>query len=379
MQLEGAVPREILAAIRAPFLAEGATPLDAPVIQPLGLFLDLAGEALRERLFIVQAAGGEEACLRPDFTIAAVRAHIAAGGGEARYLYEGHAFRVAPPGAARAEEFLQIGLERFEPGDAPVADAATAALAWRAASAGGREDLALLLGDVALFDAFIDQLALAGPLSARLKRAFSTPRRLRAELAASLAGEAPAPRGGDRLAGLLAGVSESEAAAVLEDIWALAGIEPVGGRSAREITHRLAERQALARSPRLTDAQHDLIARFLAIADTPGNALTAVARLAGGGAGPLAAALEAWRRRLDELSALRIPAERMTLSTRFGRAFSYYDGVFFEIHSAALGDEAPVAAGGRYDRLPGRLGATGGGGAVGCIVRPGRAWKGGQP
>ena len=50
---------------------------------------------------------------------------------------------------------------------------------------------------------------------------------------------------GDTLSHLLAGLPEAEAAAVLEDLWALAGIEPAGGRSAAEIVHRLAERAAV--------------------------------------------------------------------------------------------------------------------------------------
>jgi ATP phosphoribosyltransferase regulatory subunit len=50
--------------------------------------------------------------------------------------------------------------------------------------------------------------------------------------------------------------------------------------------------------------------------------------------------------------------------------------MLFEVRSAALGDDQPVAAGGRYDGLPARLGgkATT---AVGCMVRPGRAFAGG--
>ena len=67
----------------------------------------------------------------------------------------------------------------------------------------------------------------------------------------------------------------------------------------------------------------------------------------------------------------------MRLSTAFGRAFGYYDGFLFEVHSDALTADQPVAAGGRYDSLLQRLGgAAGAGGAVGCIVRPGRAWSG---
>ena len=47
MRLEGTVPAEVLDAIRAPFLAAGGVRLEAPIVQPLSLFLDLAGEAMR--------------------------------------------------------------------------------------------------------------------------------------------------------------------------------------------------------------------------------------------------------------------------------------------------------------------------------------------
>ncbi|HWA62694.1 MAG TPA: ATP phosphoribosyltransferase regulatory subunit, partial [Caulobacteraceae bacterium] len=205
MRQEIPAPDAVLEAIRAPVRDMEAAALDAPILQPLGLLLDLAGESLRERLFVVQG-GGEEEALRPDFTIPAVRAHIASGRAMGRYVYDGHAFRVAPAGTERAEEFRQVGLEVFEAGDSPGADAEIAALAWRAASAGGRDDLTLLLGDVGLFAAFVDSLDLAPPLAARLKRSFSSPRRLWAELEAD-GGEA---RGGDRVATLLGGLPEAE-------------------------------------------------------------------------------------------------------------------------------------------------------------------------
>ena len=69
----------------------------------------------------------------------------------------------------------------------------------------------------------------------------------------------------------------------------------------------------------------------------------------------------------------------MRFSASFGRAFGYYDGMLFEVRSAALPDDQPVAAGGRYDSLPARLGARVATGAVGCMVRPARAWSKGQP
>ncbi len=371
MRLERSIPAEALDAIRAPLLAAGATLTDAPVLQPLGLLLDLTGEAMRSRLFVVSGDGGEEACLRPDFTVAVARAQNQAG----RYRYEGKAFRVAPRGTDRAEEFLQIGVEAFEAGDPVAADAEIAALAWASAAAGGRTDLSLILGDVSLFAAFVDSLDLAAPLAARLKRSFAKPRQLKAELD----GEAAAPLSGEqsRIASLLAGLPEAEAAQVLQELWSLAGIEPVGGRRPAEIARRLVERAEAAKAGRLDPEQAERIRAFLAVADRPDAALAAIVALAGPNDAALKTAIAGWRSRLEGMAQRGVPLDHATLAAAFGRAFGYYDGVLFEVRSAALGDERPVAAGGRYDGLLPKLGLSTNTGAVGCMVRPARAYAGG--
>lgn len=374
MRLERSIPADALAAIRAPLLAAGAVLTDAPVLQPLGLLLDLAGEAMRARLFVVSGDGGEEACLRPDFTVAIARTHLEAGAASGRYLYDGKAFRVAPRGSDRAEEFLQIGVEAFEAGDPVAADAEIAALAWASSAAGGRSDLSLVLGDVGLFGAFVETLGLAPPLAARLKRAFTRPRQLKIELDG---GSAEVSGDQSRIAALLAGLPEGEASAVLQELWSLAGIEPVGGRRPAEIAHRLVERAEAAKAGRLSTEQAEVIRAFLAVSDRPGAALDAISALAGPQRAALDAALDGWRARLAGMVAGGVPEDRMVLTASFGRAFGYYDGYLFEVRSAALGDERPVAAGGRYDGLPARLGAARTTGAVGCMVRPARAYAGG--
>jgi len=377
MRPERSIPAAALEAIRAPFAAAGAVLTDAPVLQPLGLLLDLAGEAMRSRLFVVSGDGGEEACLRPDFTVAIARVHLDSGAVSGRYLYDGKAFRVAPRGSDRAEEFLQIGLEAYEAGDPVAADAEIAALAWASVAAGGREDLSLMLGDVGLFGAFVDSLDLAAPLAARLKRAFTRPRQLKAELEGSSAPGQSLGEGQSRIASLLAGLPEGEASAVLQELWSLAGIEPVGRRRPAEIAHRLVERAQAAEAGRLTTEQADAVRAFLGVSDRPGAALDAIAALAGPRRAGLDVALAAWRARLAGLVARGVPEDRMTLAAAFGRVFGYYDGFLFEVRSAALGDDRPVAAGGRYDGLPARLGAETRSGAVGCMVRPARAYAGG--
>src|SRR5580704_8558317 len=244
MRLEPPVPPAALAAIRAPFALLGAPFVDAPVMLPLGLMLDLAGETMRGRLFLVQ------------------------GDGE----------------------------------NGPEADAEVAGLAWRAAAAGGRTDLVMILGDVALFAAFIDAIGLAPALAARLKRAFARPGALADELTRAQAAE-PAARQGDRIAELLAGLPEAEATAVLQDLWSIAGIQPVGGRSAGEIAHRLVQRGEAARAPRLAPAEARLIRDLVDLSGPARATLDRVAELARGGGLNLDAELDAWAQRLGAMIA----------------------------------------------------------------------------
>lgn len=377
MRAEPRVPADVLANLRAP-LSAGATSVDAPILQPLGLLLELAGEAMRARLFVVQAEGGQEACLRPDFTVPVTRQHLESGAASGRYYYEGKAFRASPDHADRAEEFVQIGLERFDAKDASTleADAEIAALAWKSAVAGGRDDLLLWLGDIGLFAAFVDGLDLAPSLAARLKRAASRPRLLQAELARAGAQAGPVESGG--LAAMLAGRSPDEAAGLLEEVWALAGIEPVGGRGPTEIAQRLIRRAEAARAPALGIDQAQSLGRFLSISDTPANALAAIRAIPGAKGEALSAALAQWETRLTLLTKAGVPEGAMLMATTLGHAFEYYDGLTFEVRSTALGADRPVAVGGRYDGLPARLDGPANGRAVGCMVRPWRAFKGGE-
>jgi ATP phosphoribosyltransferase regulatory subunit len=255
-------------------------------------------------------------------------------------------------------------------------DAEIAGLAWRAAVAGGRKDLTLWLGDVGLLSPFVDSLGLPEALAARLKRVAGRPRLLWAEIAR--AGEAANAAGG-ALAGVLSGLSQDEAAALLEEVWSLAGVEPVGGRGPAEIAARLVRKAeaAAASAVRVTPAQGAAIRDFMAITGDPAGALAQVKSLAGRKSGALAAALKSWSARLERLGEA-VPAGRLRFAPGLGHAFDYYDGLTFEVRSDALGADRPVAVGGRYDGLLARLGGAGGARAVGCMVRPWRAWSEGE-
>lgn len=371
MTRRAAIPDAVVETITAPFQAfadrYGATWVNPPLLQPLGLLLDLTGEALRSRLILV-SAGAEDLALRPDFTIPVARAHIDSGAAVGRYVYAGDAYRTDEQGGAA--EIAQIGLEIIgESGDAAAEDGAVIGLAYSAARNGGREDLAIRFGDLGLFRGFLTAIGVSEASVQRLVRALPNPRALQREL--DRAGETLGDGSGSRLATMLADLPEAEAASMLEELWRLAGIQPVGGRTPAEIVHRLALRAEASRHPPLSDREADLIRRYLAISAPIHDALSAVDALAAEAGGDLGIEIRRWMTRLKLMAHAGAPPEG-TLATAFARPFGYYDGVLFEITSAStLG---PVAAGGRYDSLPERLGGRPG--AVGCMVRPDLAWSG---
>jgi ATP phosphoribosyltransferase regulatory subunit len=367
VRIEARIPDEVLQRIRAPFRrldARGRKPerIDPPVIQPLDLLLDLSGEAMRERLFVVQGEDGAEACLRPDFTIPVARHLVDRGTLSGRWYYQGQAFRIAPRGAeaSHPSEFLQIGIEAFGGPDDELAAAEIATRAWEAASAGGRSDLSLRIGDVSFFRAFLSDIGVPAIAAGRLQRAFTRPNRLRAEIA----------RAGRVAQGLPAAVSAAE----IERRWTAGGLEQTGGRTAQEISDRLAFRAREAAEPCLTDAQAEKIEQYLAISDRPLEALSRIRLLGAGSA--FETESRWWSLLIGDLSG--IPNDKINFDAGFGGPFSYYDGFVFEIVSADLGRDAAVAAGGRYDALAAQLLGRPIA-AAGCMVRPARAWNGVQP
>ena len=81
-------------------------------------------------------------------------------------------------------------------------------------------------------------------------------------------------------------------------------------------------------------------------------------------------------RRLEALHNAAVPIAEARFATALGHAFDYYDGLTFEIRSSDVGQDRPIAVGGRYDGLPARMGGADDSRAVGCMVRPWRAFAG---
>lgn len=366
---EGLRAREALGAeVRAGFERAGYAPVAAPVLQPADIFLDMSGEDIRRRMYVFADPGGNELCLRPELTIPVCRRYLESEGGPQRLCSLGAAYRYQKRGSAKLTEFTQAGVECLGTEDAEGADAEVIALGARALADAGLKNYEIETGDLALFDALVDALDLPPGWRARLKRHFWRPDYFR-ELLGELAAGGVRDETGDRAAliSAIAGLDEESARNVIEDVLKLAGIAPVGGRTVGEVAERLLEQAELAASSVPREAAK-LISDFLAVSGTPAESIARIAKLTKAAGVSLEAAIARFERRLDLIGKAGLDLSQAHFATGFGRNMAYYTGFVFEFRVAALGEDAMICGGGRYDRLLSALGASAPVPAVGCAV-----------
>ncbi len=331
-----------------------ALAIDPPVLQPAALYLEMVGEGLRKRAFMVDDPRGEELCLRPDMTVPACRAALDLPAWRAPFAvrYEGLVFRRRDALNAGAAEFIQSGAEWFAPEREMYArEPAIIAAALEACRAAGVEPV-LRLGDVGVFAALVRSQGLSDHWGERIVRAFS-----RAGGPHAVLDEAGRPAAKpSALAERLAALPPERAPAAVADALAEAKIDPIGARRIEEIAARLREQGVNANAPRPAPAALDAIRAALEIDDTPERALKQLSHFATG-AGPLGAALTRLEGRWRELAKLAKPGEAR-FALRLGRGISYYDGFVFELDAPELGPRANLGGGGRYDGLVRALAAA---------------------
>jgi len=351
---------ERIAALSALLVGDRGGFVELPILQPADIFIELAGEEFRTRLFTVAGAGGggEELCLRPDYTIPVCLKHLAENGAASAvrtdYAYLGPVFRQGRKSGA--PEFLQAGVEWVDVGDTVVSDADILALAVQAAAVLGLERPAIRVGDADLFAAVVARLGLSEAWGRKLVAAFGHAGRLQRALARLAGGGGAATSLAQRLGRALANVGPDDAKAIVEAVVDLPAIAPVGGRSGAEIAERILAQSAAA-PPERAAAATATLARYVAIEATLDRAADTVERFATDAGIAVDAALAQFRERVAAIAARGIDPGDVRFSAGFGRELDYYTGFVFELDDPAGPGGGPMIGGGRYDRLFALLGA----------------------
>lgn len=374
MAAESAIEFEALEAQAATLLdlfrSAGYEQVAPSIIQPADIFLDQIGEQLRSRTYVFTDLAGEELCLRPDLTVPVSRLYLERhprADTPSRYCYNGPAFRFQPHAPRRNREFRQAGVECFGESDKLAADVEITLLAVEAVRRAGLKDLRLRFGDIGLFYALLDALALPERWRLKLRHYFWRPQAFHALLAGLARGERPDGNGpaaalAAELAGLPAAAAEEKVAAYLE----AQGLPLAGNRTLSEIAARLLDHAADLSAAPLPREVATVIDHCLAVQAPPKQAAQRIAMIAKGAGVDLGPALDAMSRRFERLEQAGVDLDNAVFSAEFGRNLEYYSGLVFQIE--APGRDDAIAGGGRYDGLLGFLGAPREVPAVGAAI-----------
>ena len=352
---------ERFATLRALLSDAGYGFVEPPILYDANIFVELAGEDLRRRLFLAGNAEGTEMALRPDYTIPVCLAHLAGGPAKRRadYAYLGPVFRQRRD---EPDEFLQAGVESLGRTDRVAADADVLKLALDAVALLGVRRPTVRIGDSALFAALLDALDLNAPWQRRLARAFGDSDRLARLIARAADGGAQAAADD----GALAGAGKARVQKAVDERLAATGLATIGGRTAEEIAGRFMEKSALAAGIGARPAR--VLSDFVGVSGPPTEALTALKALARRDRFAIAPALDRFAKRLDAFAARGIDLDRLAFAADFGRRLDYYTGFVFEMHRPGRGQPRPIVGGGRYDRLLALIGPDGAVPAVGFAI-----------
>jgi ATP phosphoribosyltransferase regulatory subunit len=337
------------AALRTLLSDAGYSFVEPPVVHPASVFVELAGEDLRRRLYLTSAEDGTELALRPDYTIPVCLQHIATGPAKRRadYAYLGPVFRLRP---GESGEAIQAGVESLGRTDRVAADADVLKLAFAVAALCGVKRPRVTIGDSALFAALLDQLDLSRPWQRRLARAFGDTPRLKGFIARAN-GKAKITAARSELDG----ASVTQVKTAVEGHFAATGLGGVGGRTATEIAERFVEKAALTEG--IPAAAAATLTAFLAIKGTPAAALAALRALAKREKLDLAKALDRFEKRAAAFAGHGIDLDRLTFAADFGRRLDYYTGFVFEFRQGKATGE-PIIGGGRYDSMTTHIGTS---------------------
>jgi ATP phosphoribosyltransferase regulatory subunit len=346
--------------------------IDPPILESSSPFLNRSGEEIRRQMYIFPDPAGREVCLRPELTIPVCRAYLrqlqsavqtveSLPPRETRLCYFGPVFTYEPAGEGRYRQSYQAGAELIGAQAREAADAEILAAALDALQAAGLSETLVEIGDVDIRNAFIEQLPISEKSKIRIRRIalrnLRDPRVADVGTAVGVYNSAPSHEFGE-LASLLATVEPAKAELLMREVFALADVRHVGGRTPEEIIERLTSRTAQQGEP-ISAELIEAVKALLNIRDKPEAAFKAIRehfhefRL-----GSIEPVLERCQRRLRYIGAYRQSGAALQFNVGLRRGLEYYTGFLFEIFAKTSASNGHVCGGGRYDNLLEGLGAN---------------------
>ena len=345
------------------FELDGALTVEMPSLVDSEVLLDLYGEELNSRAYIVEDPVRGNLMLRPDFTVPIVQMHLESGIEAEKYCYAGKVWRKQDQFSLRQTEYWQAGFEHFGGKNVPADDVAAFSLIRKAI---GNLDLEIVTGDLGILRSAINGLTTNTRCKKALLRQLWRPARFRQTLQYFSSSSSLIKDNQLKLIeALKVGSLEKE----------LSQVGPIIGlRRAQDIVNRIEFIAEDSKENQINEFDLKFLEDLLSISCPLVEASAYIKKISRSNV-ELNEAVILLENRLDAMSDAKVDTKKMSFEVSFGRtSMEYYDGFVFEIHVDKKGILAPVAQGGRYDELTKFFNNRGDSenvlSAIGGIIRP---------
>ena len=346
------------------FEKTGSIHVEIPTLLQSDLLLDLYGEELNSRTYILSDPVKGNLMLRPDFTVPIVQTYIKSNKEKAQYCYSGKVWRKQDHLSSRPTEYLQVGIECFGGNNIAKEDAKLFSIINTAV---GLTHLKIVTGDLGVLRSAINGLDINSRCKNALLRQLWRPKRFLQVLKYFSNSISYLKNEKRHIIDLLNSGKLMEKLNTYNPI--------IGLRTKKDIIDRVSELSNDIEYNQLKDTDVNLLENLLKISCCLKEASKNIRNLTYSHKYLKESAI-LLENRLDCLAQLDIDVKNLDFEVSFGRtSMEYYDGFVFEMGPIINKvSSIPFAQGGRYNELTRILshleGCENSPSAVGGIIRP---------
>ena len=359
------------ASIREFFINKGYTFCNPAMTIPADIVMNFMGEDVRNRLLFTSSPGGDELCLRPDFTLPLAISYINNELQANKFVYDGYAFRFPSINEKTryCPEFRQIGIENFGDKNKIDAEGDVISQAYEILSSFYDDHLEIKISDISMFYQLLDHLNIDTHLFNRFRRLYW--RGLSATEIKDSIKKIINTRFDIKPRLDLIEEYKNNNLSSIAFIQKLAGSDDLSvfsGRQPDDIVKRYIDKSELSNNNAINDTVIEQITEFLSIKGNISKITQLLDNFQKKYHIDFAEGIENLENRIKILRKNQIPTDMIEFNATLSRKVEYYTGLVFEVRMKNKNKNEPIAIGGRYDKIFEQLGSKDPIPAVGCSI-----------
>ena len=357
--------------IREFFINKGYTFYNPAMTIPADIVMNFMGEDVRNRLLFTSSPGGDELCLRPDFTLPLAISYINNEVQANKFVYDGYAFRFPSINEKTryCPEFRQIGIENFGDKNKIDVEGDVISQVCEILSSFYDDHLEIKISDIFMFYQLLNHLKIDTYLFNRVRRLYwrgLSATKIKDSIKKIMNTRFDAKPRLDLIDEYKN--NNLSSIALIQKLTGSDDLSIFSGRRPDDIVKNYIDKSELINGTMINDTAIEQITEFLSIKGDISRVVKLLDNFQKKYHIDFAEGIENLENRVKILKKNQIAKDIIEFNATLSRKVEYYTGLIFEIRTKNENKNEPIAIGGRYDKIFEELGSKKPIPAVGCSI-----------